>query len=111
MTDLLHGVAWNSDWEANRTRQGAAWLDVRYPGWAAKIDLDTFNIHLPCKCIGGQNGVDWDGDLSRGFREDTGISSSGLFSGMQDEWVERIRERQRPALPAPAAPSRETVAS
>jgi hypothetical protein len=39
---------------AERAERGAALLDAREPGWAARIDLATFDIGSQCRCTLGQ---------------------------------------------------------
>lgn len=35
-------------------QKGAALLDVRLPGWADQIDLDTLELSNGCRCVLGQ---------------------------------------------------------
>lgn len=72
--------------------QAAAWLDVRYPGWAEKIDTDHFHMSNEACCIGGQLGVDWH-DLRSGFENDTGAWGAGVFAGYTAMWLEQIEQR------------------
>jgi hypothetical protein len=37
-----------------RVAAGAAYLDEREPGWWQRVDIRTFDITSPCKCILGQ---------------------------------------------------------
>lgn len=79
--------------------QAAAWLDVRYPRWAEKIDIDDFSMHDMNRCIGSYLGVDWGNDLRDGFHTDTGLSGIGVFAGFTDDWLEEID--QRVSVPSP----------
>lgn len=39
---------------AVRVARGAAWLDEKYPGWWAKIDLSTLDLSRCTQCVLGQ---------------------------------------------------------
>lgn len=57
--------------ETSPARQGAAWLDEKHPGWAARIDLDTFNIEDSSNCVLGQV-----------FEQDAGEAEDGFDYGL-----------------------------
>lgn len=44
---------------AERVARGAALLDKRMPGWAARIDLSVLDLANECRCVLGQL---WTGD-------------------------------------------------
>jgi hypothetical protein len=46
---------------AARAAAGAAFLDDRIPGWAARINLATLNLAGECGCVLGQLGGDYTG--------------------------------------------------
>jgi len=39
---------------AERAERGAAYLDVREPGWWQRIDLGELDLQSPCNCVLGQ---------------------------------------------------------
>ena len=77
------------------TAAAAAWLDIRYPGWADLIDLDRFSIYEAENCIGwfltGRR-TGWM-RLRREYALDGGRAESA-FSSFQDNWCRRILERR-----------------
>lgn len=85
----------------SQIESAAAWLDVRYAGWAHEIDLENFNIARAERCVGGYLGVPWE-QLAVQYRQDTGNLNvhHAVFATGQDIWKEEIRMRQ--AMPAPA---------
>lgn len=87
----------------NHIESVAAWLDVRYPGWAYQIDLDTFNIHSSTRCVGGQLGVSWR-ELAQQYREDTGYRhvGDGVLACGQTIWYDEIKRRQAVPVKKPS---------
>lgn len=71
----------------------ADWLDDHYPGWANKIDLDTFDMEDSRHCIGGQIGVHW-WDLTQGWEAFSGLTDTGAFAAYTNEWRFQIGARQ-----------------
>ena len=72
----------------------ARWLDETYPGWAATIDVENFEIEDPQKCVGHYLDVDWYEDLCIPFKAATG-NPTGVFADekLQEYWVEEIERR------------------
>ena len=77
----------------------ASYLDEREPGWAEKINLDTFDLFDVENCIGGQLYADDDeyrwSDLKDDAENSTGLRMAGIFScrNLEPYWVEEIQER------------------
>lgn len=101
---------------ADAVEKAAPWMDVRHPGWASRIDPDTLDIRVPCRCIGGQlSGGDinmWQ-ELNDGIVDDLGPGDHHFafsMSGALPFWREVILARRQTASPE-AAPARERVAS
>lgn len=49
-------TAINLPTSAERCARGAALLDLRMPGWAARIDTESLDINSPSRCVLGQLG-------------------------------------------------------
>ncbi len=79
--------------------RAAAWLDVRYPGWHEKIDLDTLDLNDCELCVGGQMFPGEEGAWMRLVQE---CHSDGVervyFSGRQQTkfFIEQIEKRRAP---------------
>jgi hypothetical protein len=92
---------------AERVARGAALLDEKEPGWAARIDLGAFDIGWQCRCVLGQlygnyctgvsavlpfgltaeHGFVWEAD-------DLGAEEDSEIAALNDEWRHLIEARQ-----------------
>ena len=93
--------------EKAAVKRGVAFLDKADKGWEACIDLDTFDVVLPCRCVIGQVYVEAYDDACEllgigtirnqsrlGFDESI-LLSSLTYRGLQEEWVKAIKAKQR----------------
>lgn len=78
--------------------EAAAWLDVRYPGWAEKIDTELLDMSSSDRCIAGQMGIHWE-ILTGEFDRDTDNFDSQVFATYESEWIEQV-EKRRVLVPA-----------
>lgn len=78
----------------------AAWLDVRYPSWAHKVNLDDFDIDCPCSCVGGQLDIGWLQLAAQYDRDHDHFHGREVFANYQEQWVYEIRCRQYDREPA-----------
>lgn len=63
-----------------RVRRGAEFLDEHRPGWASRIDLETFCLTDPCECVLGQVEDDY-------YK---GLANLGLPSGIPSDFDGRF---------------------
>lgn len=88
-----------------RALRGALHLDEHHPGWAKKINLETFNLDDATKCVVGQVSGYYDSHANRLFpgvgggyckkAEDFGIMPNGRnTNALQRSWKILIAERQ-----------------
>ncbi len=98
---------------AKQVSLAAQWMDVKYPGWAHKIDVYQLNLLSPTKCVFGLLTGGYMEPSSRIYPSDVGrfdyakqlsltgfslctFSSPGSF---QSHWVKEIEDRVfRPSL-------------
>lgn len=85
--------------------RGAALLDEKVPGWEAKIDLDTLDLYVPCKCVLGQLFGRGDSAYTHGlhmlnlfgFKEEIAhgfeARSTGTYTSLTTRWRRVIRRR------------------
>jgi hypothetical protein len=99
---------------AERVAAGTAFLDEHSPGWADRIDLVTFDLSSPCRCVLGQVYAEaasaYEGDdddlVLDGFDygvEILDVDSAGMgfdvirgseYGPLEDEWKRVITERR-----------------
>lgn len=73
--------------------KGAELLDRVKPGWAGKMNLETFNIRLPATCVAGQvfkGELSPDNPFASSYR--VGIDKLCAASGFIGAWWEFPRE-------------------
>lgn len=77
----------------SRVAKGAKLLDEKRPGWAHKIDVDTFDIMDDCGCVLGQLEGDFEDALMRllpDWRDDNEHVAHGFDAGQPfdpDEYI------------------------
>lgn len=77
----------------------AAWLDVRQPGWASRIDVERLNLSSEVDCIAGQLGLDWR-QLRTDFGDDHGYIPTGMLVRGLEFWKQEIAKRVAEPVPA-----------
>ena len=95
-------------WDINNyignVARGAAWLDIHFPGWERKINLETLNINLGDQCVCGQvvpremvEAMDCYtgfGAVNQGLKDDNIMAHGfGSHTVHGDLWVSLIKER------------------
>jgi hypothetical protein len=93
--------------DVNEADDGAAWLDEHHPGWAERINLDTFDLRSGSMCVLGQLFGDFDEAVSKynldgrdydyGFmgleKEEAGAEHRD-WDTLEDRWRTLIADRQ-----------------
>ena len=83
-----------------RVARGAAFLDARHPGWAARIDLDWLDLSMCDRCVLGQLFGDFNEAPQHarleayrlGFDRPPGMVGME-YTKLTAEWRRLIRER------------------
>jgi hypothetical protein len=104
--------AWAEQSRDLKVQRVASWLDVRYPGWADKIDLAKFHISVGTRCVGGylfpEIAHGWH-RLQLEFTEDEGVFPAGVLAGPQYNDCWRAEITARLTSEPVKAPSKEPV--
>jgi hypothetical protein len=99
-----------------RVAAGAAFLDRKMPGWAARIDITTLDLKDECHCIVAQtytstystgcrkaklNIVSAPSPVDLGFYlcEQPSLMKRGSWDVLQDAWIAAIADRLHPDRP------------
>jgi hypothetical protein len=86
--------------------RGVKALDLEFPGWDRKIDVDTLDIQFENKCLlaqlyghhmtGLRNlGLGEEGDITHGFRHNSysDVNGAEQYAALDAEWRRVISER------------------
>lgn len=69
---------------AARVAKGVALLDVKWPGWATEIDVDTLDVAEPYRCVTAQYA---NLKIQNGSYFATGMRALGLEEGEDGSYV------------------------
>lgn len=86
-----------------RVARGVALLDGQWPDWPEHVDLRTFDITSPCRCVVGQLfgryvperlGISVFADSDYGFEVYEGDVRGDSYDALQAEWTRVIESRR-----------------